>query len=127
VPDAHTIVVDHLGRPPTTNRLRTVHYRVRAATDKEWRDAGCILARQAKVPKMSACTVSVHGRYPTRSSLPDLDGIAPALKAVLDGIVDAGVLTDDRYPFVQRITYDPPVIAKGQPAALVVTLTPTEN
>lgn len=60
------------------------------------------------------------GRYPDRRSLPDPDGIAPALKGVLDGLVDAGVVPDDSGVFVAAVTYRRPVVEAGSLPALIV-------
>lgn len=114
------IVVDHLGRPTTTNQAHNMHYRSVSADRKKWREAGQVLARAAKIPKLAAAKVVCWGRYPDRRSLPDADGVAPALKGVLDGIVDAGVLPDDNGTYVHEIAYRPPVVEKGALPALVV-------
>jgi hypothetical protein len=120
-------VVDHLGRPTTTNRAHQMHHRQVSADRKEWRNAGFVLGRAQKVTRCNAITVEAWGRYPNRRSLPDPDGIAPAVKGVLDGLVDAGVVADDSGEFVHAITYRAPVVGAGQPAALIVRITPQEN
>lgn len=117
---AHTIVVDCCGRPLLSNHR--LHHMEKARQVKAWREAGCVLARAARIPKLSSVDVECWGRYPTRRT-PDVDAVAPCLKAVLDGIVDANVLVDDKPPFVRSITYRMPQVVRDAPAALVVTLT----
>jgi hypothetical protein len=116
-------VVDHLGRPTTTNRAHQMHHRQVSADRKEWRKAGFVLGRAQKVTRCDAITVECWGRYPDRRSLPDADAIAPALKGFLDGLVDAGLVVDDSGSYVHKITYCAPVVGAGQPAALVVRVT----
>lgn len=123
----YSLTVDWLNRPPTTNKHRTLHHHQRARVDAEWREAGAMAARIAMVPKLGSVRVTCWGRYPDRRALPDPDGVAPALKAVLDGIVEAGVLVDDRFPFVQAVTYEAPRVVKGEPAGLVVELAEVES
>src|SRR5699024_10335942 len=48
--------------------------------------------------------VGVFVGYPTRAKV-DPSNAAPALKAALDGIVDAGVLPDDNHEHVPSVTY----------------------
>jgi len=43
-----------------------------------------------------------------RGVLPDCDAIAAAVKPVIDGIVDAGVILDDSPEHVRSITYHAP-------------------
>ena len=117
-----TLTVDMLGRPTTTNAAHQWHHYKVSADRKRWRDAGSALARLAGVPQLAACELEVTARYPDRRSLPDPDGVAPAVKGVIDGIVDAGVIVDDSGLFVASITYHAPVVAPGLPAALLVTI-----
>lgn len=117
-----TIVVDHLGRPTTTNAAHRMHHHQVSADRKRWREAGWALAREAGVPSCDAIALTVRGRYPDRRSLPDTDALAPAVKGVLDGLVDAGVIPDDGPDFVRCISYRPPLVAAGEPPALIVTI-----
>lgn len=116
-----TLVVDWCGRPPTTNAHRRLHHHARAQLDAVWRKAGVDAVMVHKAHPMNAVEVETWGVYPTKT-VPDLDGTAPALKAVLDGIVEAGVLVDDAFPYVRRISYLPHVVTKGASPALCVRL-----
>lgn len=115
-----TLVVDCCGRPVLSNNR--LHHYVKAQQIKPWREAGCVLARKAQVPRLRSVHIDVWGRYPNRKT-PDVDAVAPTLKAVLDGIVDAGVIPDDKPPFVESITFWAPKVEAGKPPALIVRLT----
>ena len=117
--EQYEIVVD-VGRPLLSNYTR--HRQVLAREKRMWREAGCWMARKAKVPRLGSVQVAAWGIYPTRT-MPDVGGIAPTLKAVLDGIVDAGVLEDDKPPFVVCEALYEPLHIKGCKPGIVVLLT----
>jgi hypothetical protein len=117
-----TLTVDHLGRPTTTNKAHNMHHRAVSTDRKRWREAGCVLARAAGIPALGRIEVEAWGRYPDRRSLPDPDGIAPALKGVLDGLVDACVVPDDSGVFVAAVTYRAPLVLAGLAPALIVSV-----
>lgn len=57
----------------------------------------------------------------TTQTLPDADAISGgAAKAILDGMVDAGVVPDDSAEYVRWVRYGAPV--KGERDAVVVTV-----
>lgn len=115
--------VDVCGRPVLQNAR--MHHYAKAQAVKPWREAGCLLARLAKIPPLGRASVACWGVYPTNVT-PDVDAVAPTLKAVLDGIVDAKVLPDDRPPFIQSVTFYEPIVIRGAKPALVVVLTALE-
>ena len=101
-----------LGRPPTENKHRTLHPHARAKVDREWRDAGHLHAVAARrtwtaVPPVLV-TATPHHR--DRRSPQDAGACLPAVKAVLDGIVDGGFLPDDGPQWVAGILLRAPVI-----------------
>lgn len=116
----YKLIIDMVGRPVLSNAR--MHHQAKAKAVKPWRQAGCVLARAQHIPPLGRVSIACWGRYPTRV-MPDVDGVAPTLKAVLDGIVDAGVLPDDQPPFVQAVTFYAPVCEKGCLPGLVVVLT----
>ena len=65
------------------------------------------------------CSIHVHSR---RYRLADADGISA--KAVLDGLVHAGILQDDSPEYVQSVTYSQEKIPKSQNEETVITITP---
>lgn len=94
-------------------------WRTRHALTKQWREATAWHAR--RLPKFGAgpvrVTATIH-RDDNRAF--DLDGIAPTVKAAIDGLRDAGVLSDDNCRVVPEL-----LLRAGEPwadAALVLTL-----
>ena len=115
------LVVDMCGKPTLTNQAHQMHYRAVSADRKVWRQAGAVLARAAHIPPMDRITVDVTARW-QKGTLPDPDAVAPALKGVLDGIVDAGVVPDDSGRHVEWVRYFAPVLDRALPPALLVTI-----
>ena len=65
-----------------------------------------------------------HG-MPDRRSLPDTDAASPTVKGCIDGLVRAGVLANDTPQFVRAVTYFRPIVVKGLPPALILTIEET--
>lgn len=116
------LVIDQLGRPPTTNRAHSQHHQRAGVERRRWRDTVCWAVRAQRIPALSRIVLTTQGRYPSGRSLPDTDGLAPAVKGVLDGLVLAGVIEDDRPAWVAQVTALAPVVAPGLPPALLVTV-----
>jgi crossover junction endodeoxyribonuclease RusA len=68
----------------------------RARLVKEWRTAFHLLAKEAKIPPMKWMAVTAEP-FTTEAEgrQQDVAACNPAVKAAIDGIVDAGVLPDD--------------------------------
>lgn len=106
------IVLD-LGPPPTPplslNRERTMHWAAARRQTRPWRDTTCWLAMQARLATAVAgapATITVHlpvGDHRRR----DPANFYPTVKAVVDGLVLAGVWPDDTPQFV---TVNEPVL-----------------
>jgi crossover junction endodeoxyribonuclease RusA len=83
------------------------HWRPRAALTAEWRRAGAIHARKAKLARIAApvaITAFVH-RLDNRRA--DAQNVYPTAKAVIDGLVDHGVLDDDSNKYVTAVIMRP--------------------
>jgi len=91
-------------RPWTTNTERASNRYERARFTKEWRSAFTVLAKAHKVKPMHWATIIVEP-HQKGGRLQDAGGCAPAAKAAIDGLVDAGVFPDDSGEFVRTITY----------------------
>lgn len=117
-----SLVVDMLGRPLTANAAHRLHHIAATRARGEWRDAVTVLARQARIPRLSAIRVVAQARYETRKSISDCDAISPTVKGALDGLVAAGVIVDDRLPYVLRVTYEAPLVGTGLADALLLTI-----
>lgn len=125
VATTHQIVIDTLGRPPTANKHRSKHWRVAAADTKAWRHLAAIYWRQegGALKRIAAERLSEERRechftftrwecqpFYTGGRIPDVGACHPAIKAVIDGAIDAGLLKDDSPPHVDRITYLTPLV-----------------
>ncbi len=85
---------------------RQAHWSVRRERTEEWRGAFKMLCKEQKVPRMHAIEVDVYQFW--KSYEPDPVAGVPAFKAALDGIVDAGVIPDDKGKYVKRVSFWPP-------------------
>lgn len=110
--------LEYPSRPWTTNAERRGNRYQRAALVKEWREAFFWLTKQANVPRLDAITITAEP-WQAKGILADTAACNPAVKAAIDGIVDAGVVPDDTSAHVHRITFLP--TRKGKDA-LVITI-----
>lgn len=79
----------------------------RAALVKEWRETYAWLAKEARLPHLDAIKVEVLQLCRTRK-LPDTGSCFPAVKAAIDGLMDAGVIDDDGPNYVRSLTFHAP-------------------
>lgn len=103
-------------RPWTTNAERAGNRWERAKLTKEWRDGFAWLAKMEKIPEMRWVSVTVQP-YQKGGRLQDVGACNPAVKAAIDGLVDAKVLPDDSPEFVKSLLFLPP---KKDKDALVI-------
>jgi len=61
---------------------------------RAWRDAGAVHARNARLPQLGRAHVTITFRFTDRRRR-DVHNLYPTAKALIDGLVDAGVLIDD--------------------------------
>lgn len=117
VPDVYVVRHDLL--PFTVNESRRWHRMKVAKAEKQWREAGCWESRAAKVPKMRSADIHCVSML-TRMGR-DIASEALALKAFMDGaITDAGVMPDDRPPYVRSITFHPPIKDSKAGMAIII-------
>lgn len=93
--------------PPLTMNQR-LHYRVKAKLTKEIRDAAFLLAKHHKVPKHCGRIRVTLVYHPTDRRRRDAINLAPTLKAIEDGLVDAQVVPDDTPTYIDPVM---PIIA----------------
>lgn len=76
------------------NVNQRLHGRTAATTVKTWRDAGRVHAQAAKLPKLrrARITATLHFGDTRRR---DDHNYFPTIKAIIDGLVDYGLLPDD--------------------------------
>src|SRR5262245_26393606 len=77
------------------------------------------LARANQIPLLQAIELEVHPHVPSGRHRPDVAAHAPAAKAAVDGLVDAGVLTNDGPSYVRAITFRPPIVDGTEALVLV--------
>lgn len=105
----------------THNAERTMHWAKHGDLTRLVRRTFGVLARQAQIP----CLRSVHitaQPYQKRGRLADPGAHQPAVKAAIDGLVDAGVLEDDSGSYVASLRHLPPLRATGSTDELELTL-----
>ena len=104
------IVLDQLGRPPTENkvsRMRSSYQKAKIV--RTWRQAACALWSQYSETVVSPPVVVVATPlHQNRRSPQDPGACLPAVKAVVDGAVDAGLLEDDDYRYVRAVILNAP-------------------
>lgn len=105
-------------RPFTQNWERRAHHAQTSKAVAVWREAFRLLAVGA--PALLWCDIVVDHETATRRSV-DVVACAPAVKAAIDGIVQAGIIPDDDPAHVHRVAFCPPVFTGRD--ALVLELT----
>lgn len=80
-------------KPPLSMNDRR-HWRAKHQWTHTLRGTACLLARSTGIPHLDACSVTLvyHPRDRRRR---DEDNLFATLKPLADGLVDAGVVTDD--------------------------------
>lgn len=109
-----------LGIPPGGNALhRMTHWEVRRSRE-EWRRTSWLVARAAgDRERMSRVRIDATWRFRVQRDR-DLDNLIAGLKPILDGLVDAGMITGDSSEVVQEITGRVEVVgSKGQDGILL--------
>lgn len=110
-------------KPWTVNAQHNMHWAKLAPLRKRWREAFKVLALAAKIPPLDRISVSVHLTTATRR-MADTGACYGAVKAAIDGLVDAGVVPDDRGQEVAWITLWPPEHTGADSLRLVVAAVP---
>ena len=88
------------------------HWAVKAAKVRAWRAATAHHAMAGLVPPMTRVEIVAQPRWASRRRH-DSSNIAPTVKACVDGLVDAGVLTDDSSRIVVSESYQEGPPARG--------------
>lgn len=96
------------------------HYRPKAAMTKLWRTAAYDAAVAANIPTLARATITGY-IYKNRAGRYDPHNLFPTLKAVIDGIVDAGVLEDDDHTHL-RAAIEHGGIDRTMPPHIVITI-----
>jgi hypothetical protein len=88
-------------RPPLSLNYR-LHRMEEARLTKQVRSATCLLARNARIPELGRCRVTLTWFVTTRGRRDDENPVS-TLKAMCDGLVDAGLVADDTHEFMEKI------------------------
>lgn len=83
-----------IGKQNLLTANQRLHHMQRAAITKVLRHTGAINARSQDLPVFRRAHIIVHIHWPDRRRR-DAHNIMPTLKAIIDGVVDAGALPDD--------------------------------
>lgn len=112
---------DDLGRPTTINEERhhAGHWQ-RSTVTRARRTVYATQARVKKVPPLDRAAIVVTPLHRDRRSPQDVGACAPAAKAAIDGLVDAGVLPDDNPRHLIAVLYLPPRVCGVNGLELVI-------
>lgn len=105
--------------PWSLNMERTKHWSWRAKRARDYRFAAMVAARNAGIGPQPASTVRVELPFAKASSRRDPSNYLPAVKAIVDGLVDAGLWPDDTGEYV---SVSEPVLVRAE--RVVVYLSP---
>lgn len=110
------------------NANQRIHWSRRALLTRAWRSAAAAWAHDAKLPRgLTSVAVVAYLRFPDRRRR-DPHNYYPTLKAVIDGLVDYGLIPDDnaRHLSGPDIRIAAPLEGRGYGPAGEVVLTVQE-
>lgn len=100
-----------LGRPVTHNDEQRGHWGTRFSKTDIWkRAARAVIEKDLEdgfVRELDVVVVQVTPTY-LSSVFPDVGACAPTAKAVIDALVEVGIIPDDNPPHLARISYERP-------------------
>lgn len=121
-PGAQSWILFYPERPWTINKDRNLHPMQRAAIIKKWRNAYVDLAKDAGIPKLQWMVLDVIPLLPDRR-LQDTAACVVAEKAAGDGVVEAGIIPDDKNEFLKWIRFRPCVVSSDKTTGLILRVT----
>lgn len=102
--------IAYLSRPWSINAERSMHWSQRSALVDEWRTYFGWAAKARHLPSLTSARIHVRTGVGQ-----DTGNCLPAVKAAVDGLVDAGVLPDDTPEHVQELRFlAPEKVPRGQ-------------
>jgi len=108
-------------RPWTANAERRWHHYKRAQVVRDARARWAWHALAARVPRLDRVEIDARPHSKDRRWKPDVAACYPAVKAAIDGLVDARVLEDDDDRHVVALRFLPVVIGERNGLEIVVT------
>jgi hypothetical protein len=111
-------------RPPTMNQYLSGSWWDHSPLTARWRLAAATAMRRKlhaghEPPRAPLC-VTVKPWYRDRRAWPDVGAQLPAVKACIDGCVDAGLVPDDCDQFVARLVFETAGVAVDAPALVLL-------
>lgn len=111
-------------RCPTVNDVYAEHWRKRAKAVSTWRLLGKAKCRtaidamggHALQPPLVVFATPLYAKGPVT----DVGGVLPAVKAVIDGAIDAGLIADDSPSYVSRLILEAPQVGGVDGLAIVL-------
>ena len=119
-----TLHIPQLYQWMNANEMRRWHWSKRHRLTKAWRNDTAALARTARLPKLQRAHILVH-IHKTTNRRYDPANLNPTIKAIVDGLIDYGLLPDD-----DALHLDGPDLRAGEKRdkpGLTLTITPLEG
>ena len=91
------------GKLWTVNAERRMHWAKRSRLTRDMRTAGWAMALAYKVPRLQKAQVTVIPHQSKRGPVADSHAFYPAVKACIDGLVDAKVIPNDTQEHLELI------------------------
>lgn len=119
----HELLLD-IAKTEWMSANQRLHWRVRSTRTRRIRTATAEAAVLANLPGLQRAHITAHIAYP-RDGRADPANAAPTVKAMVDGLVDAGVIPDDDHTHLTGPDYrrDPKT---GRPGTWTIRLEITE-
>ncbi len=107
----------------STNDDRRLHWAQRSKLVKEWRDCTAIIAKARRVGSQPPSVVTISIPFARNGRRDPMNYVGTVVKAMVDGLVDAGVWPDDTPEYVE--VRQPRFVIGGK--EVVVTIEPFEK
>lgn len=101
------LILHFPGRPPTHNAKRYQHWSKAGETTRIYRTEARL--KSARKPVFTNPVIINVAHHCRDNRLPDAGSAFDVAKAIVDGVVDAGLLPDDGPRFVKRYELEAPV------------------
>lgn len=95
-------------KPVLENRFRSLHFRAQAQVRREWRAAFYWEARRQKIGLLDYPVNVVVQHEFNKGTRPDTVSCVHIYKAGQDGLVDAGLFSDDSPKYIRNVIFCPP-------------------
>jgi len=94
------------GKPVSLNAERSAHWTARHAFTLKWRtDAYHLALMQRPIERFERPVMVTIQHWQKKGTMADTANVVPSAKACIDGLVDAGVITNDTGEYVAGILF----------------------